>query len=883
MAPTRTARRSRLVTALIAAIGLVVGGTVFAAPAAAVGSLNVTIEDSNGDPIPNLDVALWDGSVTTWDSTDASGILDTAGLAAGNYQVYSQDFHYVDDSTTLVVLDDPAPPTTATLTLLDTARVQGSIPTDAGGLLTQVTFYYYDSISNNFYPGPSQSVDSDGTFELPVPYANGLSTYAVHFDVPDDVPYLDTFYDLTDDVWLSTTISVGTPGTVYGLGAVGLIPTGLISGVVEDTFGNPISGASVWARDTTTSATYGSTSDSFGEYALRVPDADASYEVWSDAIGYDSEWYPNTDSSSFVAVDITTADRAAEDVDFSLESSVQSVLGNTIYRDALNLLHPFDVEVELYAADGVGTFSPEPIDSSFGFDDFQFIDLPDGTYRLGFLDENGYYTSWSSYFDGSTSVTPTGPNGQCYIEFTTTTGLPDLILDDILVEEEATPDTCEASPWASSLDGTFTGAVLNIASFTSPVRAYLGSATDGRLLDSSPVDPTTGGYSLWGIHSSTGYFVQFETSGTDPFLDTLLGEDTGVPLLLWAGPDENWDDVTDTHYIPLPPFSDSYSNDVILPDATVYTGTVTSSGLPVEGACVYIESYSDTDLYDCDETGADGTYVLKVPVGDTWNLTAAAFAFDPEYWDDVADLVDATPLTFPTAGVDPAHYDFDLAGHDTGLYGSVSDDISPVSGIKVHVYKPVTGGWAEFTTITTDAITAEFRLEQADMGTLPSTFRLRFESATGQWLKIDEYIAGFISGSLPDFVDEPTCFIDVPPLRPGPLYIFDAYYDPAQAPGLCSAQPAPSSGGGSSGGSGHHGGKKFTAVTETPAPTATPTPTPTPTPTESAEPDETPSPTATPTPEVPAGLTWLPPWVWLIVGIIVLLVCGTGFLILRRR
>jgi hypothetical protein len=883
MSRTRFARRSRTTAALIAALGIVVGSIAFASPAAADGSLHLTVQDSNSDPIPFLHVEFDDGAGTVYsDTTDASGILDASGIAPGTYQVYVLDtFEYVDDQTPLVVIDDPSP-TTATLTLLDTGRVQGSIPADAGGAASEVTFYYYDSVSDDFSPGPVQSVEADGSFELPIPYASGLSTYAVHVDVPDDVPYLDTFYNLVDDVLLADTIDAGIPGTIYGLGPVDLIPSGLISGVVEDTFGNSISGATVTAQDTTTFATYTVGTDLSGEYSLQVPSADASYEVWSSATGYDPEWYPNTDFSSFVEVEVTTSDRWVEDVDFSLESMAQSVLGNTIYRDASNLIHPFDVEVDLFEADGLGTFSPDPIDYSGFFDEFTFIDLPDGTYRLGFLDENGYYTSWSNYFDGPTTVTPTGPNGACYIEFTTTAGLPDLVFGDILLEDEATPDTCDGSPWATPSDGVFTGSVLNIADFDSPVRAFLGSATDGALLDSSPVDPTTGGYSLWGIHDSTGYFVEFETSGTDPFLDTLLGEDTGLPLLLWAGPDENWEDVADTYYIPIVPFSDSYGHDVTLPDATVYTGTVTSSGLPVEDACMYIESYGDPNLYACDRSDADGRYIHKVPVGETWNLMAGAFGFDIEYWDDAADLVDATPLVFPTAGVDPAHYDFDLAGQNTGIFGFVEDYVGPVSGIKVHVYKPVAGGWTELTTITTDPISAQFALGQADMGTLPSTFRLRFESATGQWLQLDRRLATFVT-SVSDFVDEQTCFIDVPTMRPGPVYIFSVRYDPAQAPGACGAEPVPGSGGGSStgGATKHHGTKKFIGVTETPTPTATPTPSPTPT--ETAEPEATPSPTATPIPDVPAVSGGLPAWVWIIIAILILVVCGGGFVILRRR
>lgn len=886
MTRTRFARPSRLIAASVAALALVLGGSIFASPAAALGSINLTLVDANSDPITNLDVRLSDGVDNYYDTTDGSGLLDTTDLPAGTYQVYSEDPSYIDDSTPVVVVDDPAPPTTGTLTLLSQARVEGSLPSDAGGSDAQIQFYYYDAGTDTYFGGPVQSIESDGTFDVPIPGANGLAEWGVFFDLPNDVPYLDTFYGPTDDVTVSTTISAGTPGTSTDLGSVSLLLSGLISGVVTDAFSNPLDGASITAVDTTSGGSLTVFSDSSGNYALQVPNATATYEVWSGRLGFTSEWFDETVSSSFTPVELTaTTDRVAQNVDFTLDSAFQGISGNTIYRDSSNLLHPLDIDVELFESDGAGTFSPEPTDWSDGSDEFAFADLPDGTYRIGFRDDNGNYTTWSNYFDGVTSVTPTGPNGSCYVEFTTTYGSPDLVFENIVVDEDATADTCDGAPWATPNDGVFTGAVLNIADFDSPVRAYLYSSPDGIELDSALVDPTTGGYSLWGIHDYAGYYVYFETSGTDPFLDTLLGDDGGAPLVLWAGPDENWDAVEDTSYVPIAPFTDRYSNDVTLPDATVFTGTVTSSGQPVEGACVSIESGSDPDSYACTSTAADGSFVHKVPVGDTWYLSAFAFGYDFEYWDDVVDLVDATPLDSTAPGLDPAAYDFDLTGQPTGIFGTVAEanTPSPVAGVTVHVYRPVSGGYSEFTTVVTDSSSTNVELLQADLGSLPSTFRLRFESSTGQWLSLDYYIAGIVS-SMPSFVDGPTCFIDVPSLRPGPEYIFVAVYDDTlQAPGTCSAEPAPSSGstgGGTPPGKNSHHGQP-SVITATPTPTPTPTPTVTPTP--SAPPTGAPS--STPT-AVPADASTVPDFgwlLWLIMVVVVLAVCGAGFVILRRR
>ena len=871
---TRT-RRPRIVAALVAALAVVVSGLTFAAPAAAVSDVQVTVLLPDGaTPAANTLVYLYDNATTQYydGTTDGVGVIQFVGVEPGSYEVGSPDAgsEYLWASDLVNVVDGT--PTTATVTLRTKALVTGTVPLDAVDTTGDPTYasVLFDG-GTGWQSYGRVEVGPSGSFAIPFPFESP-ATVTVLIEVPDTVAYADTYYGGVVDGASASTLVTGGVGTTSDAGEIDLIETWIIRGFAEDDLGTPVDGASVTATDSETGDEFTTTTAPDGTFRLdpTYTGVSTSFAIGATKAGHDvgiDSPGPTLDSTTRIA-----------DVTLDMDRLLPGVAGNGVYFLGGTLV-PALFTTTLYKSDGWGatapTFDPVPLDETSGAG-FDFAALDDGLYRVGFTNELGYGIPWSTHYVNGSQITPTGPGGNCYIEFEMSAGQPDLILEDILFDSTVTRDSCEYQPWVAQDDSTFYGQLDNMSGYASEVRVGLFSIGDNRIVSEGLVNPTNAGFSLQLPHNQTELLLVVYTAGVDPYLSTVFGDNDKA----WIGEPDSFD---------IDPFSVTPNMDynVGMVDALpahVFAGTVTSAdGSAVAGACLFIEDVSDPDRYDCTESAADGSYAAKVPPGADWILSAdgSAIGFSALFWEDQLDYADADPITSTAQRVDHG-YNFVLQGDPASILLSVGEISTGDTDIIVHIYRPSGSTWVEHEAVRLTPTSGQVMLTETEFGTAPSALRFRFEVPGVGFVQLQGYLVANALGLTLDTstLATTTCVIDTPVIRDGAPWIVTGGYDLADA-GSCAAEPVPSAGTPGTTGTGTPRTGTTPAATEdvTPVPTSTPTPAPSPSASESAEPTDE---TVVDKPAAASGpdLAWL---FWAAGVLVLLILAGGAVLIFRRR
>jgi hypothetical protein len=334
-----------------------------------------------------------------------------------------------------------------------------------------------------------------------------------------------------------------------------------------------------------------------------------------------------------------------------------------------------------------------------------------------------------------------------------------------------------------------------------------------------------------------------------------------------------------------------------MPPAALITGTVTDkvTGDPIANIWVSAESESGGDYSSEFYTGTDGTYVLRVVPG----LTYSVYAEDTgsTYRAMMYDNLDPCGCTFtpvnptlvqPSTGIDFALFEGVNAVFIEGiaLHDSLDPGAIPFDNVRVHLYKPVSGGWSEVDVTSSDNSGA-FELALPDFG----SYRLRFEQA-GLWLPVLE---GFATPGSPFSLQPITgCYVDTGLVDASSVQLLGpnvsvAFFVAAglDQTGGCGPEPTPSGStpaGTSTSTTKHPHRPSSFSVAEAITPLVIPTPTPTATPKPSASPSDSASPTPAPTsaPTIPTSidLTWL---IWLIGALLAIGIVVTIVVLVRRR
>jgi 5-hydroxyisourate hydrolase-like protein (transthyretin family) len=772
-----------------------------------------------------------------------------------------------------------------------TFTVTGTVPVGAGGSVQVVAFDWVAS-DDDWEAGSATTTANVTTGAFSIKLAAGSVRHTLGF-IPDHLPYQPTILgglaDLPDTNALGASVFSGAANSTKAVGAVTLLPGGVIEGVVTDPSGAAVPDAQVEAF--TVGGSGGGNSSRFvadtsadGSYYLSVSATAASYELVVDADGFESTFYPSTTNESDaedVTVDATSSFHRTA-IDVQLVATRPSLLAD--YAKGRS------AEFYLYRLTNGVVTSPVPVASDSDGDDFLEADeLDPGQYGVAFRDpKTGEWEPWLSYTGAGSLPGATGGSSSCILPVTIT-ATHDVSLGDVTL---GTPSTTCSAPWgtASSWSGTVTNFRAGEAITATLYR--LDASGNAIAVNHAEVGPG-GAYSIDGVADAGEYFSYFAVDDSAPFLDTWSdGED--------ATQDASFQHVVDTTPS-IPANADSPGHDVAMVAAVFLTGVVrTADGAPIANAVVEADAASDDDDYfDIASTDASGRWSIPLSAHRDVVLTAYASGYADQSWNHVADPDDATVVRSPASGTAPTSYDFSLTPTSTEIGGIVikidaaGQPAGLVSHLSASLYKEKAGTWKKIA--TQDATNIEGVDSIVDFtkatGTALSSgnYRMRFHAASG-WIAIGEYEEGSASVPPTGIVPGPVCFIPIPHVQNGEQRIVLAVVTPSSASKTChdepSAQSHPhSSGGGSSTSSWVNAAPAASVTGTTPSASATPTPTPSattpvPTPSPSAS-DSTPAPGASAAnPSSPVDFGWL---FWVIGGVGAVIVIGGIWLLLARR
>jgi len=500
--------------------------------------------------------------------------------------------------------------------------------------------------------------------------------------------YYDGVYEYSEATPVSVTMPDDTPNIDFTLDL-----GGTISGHVYQSDGTtPIEGAWVYAELIDGGWGRGTATDSDGSYTITTL-VTGQYRVQAYGEGYIGEYYDGVyDYSEATPVSVTMPDDTP-DIDFTLD------LGGTISG-------------HVYQSDGT-----TPIEGAW-----VYANLVDGGYGRG--------TTTAS--DGSYTIT-TLRTGQYRVR-AYGEGYIGEYYDNVYEESQATPvsvtmpDDTPGIDFTLDLGGTISGQVYQ-SDGTTPIE---GAWVSAYLID--------GGYDSGAITASDGSYT----------ITTLITGQYRVRAYSEGYIEEYYDSVYD--YNEATPVSVTMPDDTPGIDFTLDLGGTISGHIyqsdgitPVEGAWV-IGDLIDGGHFRVASTASDGSYTIAgLITGEYW-VRAGAEGYIAEYYDNVYDYNEATPVsvTMPddTPGID---FTLDLGGTISG-HVYQSDGITPVEGAWVYA-NLVDGGYGRGTTTASDGsytittlITGQYRVRAYP----PYGFNLVPSSTTAEVFEAETTTVDFV-------------------------------------------------------------------------------------------------------------------------------------------
>ncbi|MEA5409538.1 carboxypeptidase-like regulatory domain-containing protein [Haloarculaceae archaeon H-GB2-1] len=234
------------------------------------GTVSGTIQDAAGNALTGATVKISNTNSNTVHplSTGGSNTF-SKDVATGTWDVTVSKSGYASQTWSGVTLGENA--TKAhTFQLAQAGTIQGTVTNDSGSALSGM-----DVIAWNQSQGQqvdSTRTDANGDYSLGVP----AGTYDVFaFDQPPE----------TYEHAAAFRVSVSKGATVTeDLTMSKAPPSGTLTGTVVDPDGNPVSGASIEAVDSTYTNFESTTTDAQGQFSVSVPEG--TYEVTASASGY---------------------------------------------------------------------------------------------------------------------------------------------------------------------------------------------------------------------------------------------------------------------------------------------------------------------------------------------------------------------------------------------------------------------------------------------------------------------------------------------------------------------------------------------------------------------------------------------------------------------
>jgi uncharacterized repeat protein (TIGR01451 family) len=283
------------------------------------GTISGTVTDTGGNPLARCRVYAdpWDGDGPGGeDSTDAGGSYIITGLISGDYRVYAECGPYIteyfdgarhqDDATSVHVTEgEDSPGIDFALDLGGT--ITGTV-TDTGGIPLEDCWVYADSWDGSGGGGYGYA-DATGHYTI-----TGLATGDYRVEVYSD-GYVPQYYDAAYDPNHATPVHVvegeDTPGINFNLHL-----EGTISGNVEDSEANPVSGAKVCADSNDLESC--DWTDGDGYYLINGL-IGGEYVVNAKAFGYVREYYLDARTAGAATPVLVTEREDTPNVNFALD------------------------------------------------------------------------------------------------------------------------------------------------------------------------------------------------------------------------------------------------------------------------------------------------------------------------------------------------------------------------------------------------------------------------------------------------------------------------------------------------------------------------------------------------------------------------------------
>jgi hypothetical protein len=580
-------------------------------------------------PIPNTTVIIDGINNSFWGSaaTEVDGSYSLA-LPMGTYNVwafgnseYAAEFYdnaYYEYEATPVSVTVPDDTPGIDFILERGGTISGFVYDETGMPLPGVIVSTDYPISGHISNFRGFRTADDGSYTITGLQPGNYKVQAYTTGYIDE--YYDNVYESSEATPVQVTAHSDTPGINFYLDF-----GGSISGVVKDDSGSPMVGARIDASGIDIDCYADSCTADDGSYivgGLRP----GSYTVSAEAPGHVPEYYNNVYEHSEATPVPVTVPNNTPNIDFSLE--IGGSISGVVTDDSGIPIIGASVHADGYDVGGY-SYSQTRTDGSY-----TITGLRSGNYRVYasasvYIDE--YYDDVYDYSE-ATPVLVVKPNNTSNINFSLELG--GSILG--VVKDDSGNPIAGATVCADGYD----------------VSDYACTETAG-----------DGNYTIGGLRSGS-YIVSAEASGyLTTYYDNVYEWNDATPVV-----------VTVPNDTPNINFSLGLGGSI--------SGVVKDdSGNPISGASV---SASGIDISDFgyDSTSADGSYTIKGLLSGNYRVRASASAYLIEYYDNVYDYSEATPVSV-TAPDETTGIDFALGGAGT-ISGVVEDDSgNPIAGATV--------------------------------------------------------------------------------------------------------------------------------------------------------------------------------------------------------
>jgi protocatechuate 3,4-dioxygenase beta subunit len=349
-------------------------------------------EEGTGNPIPDLQVDLYDSSTLNYVGyalTDASGNYTKSGLATGLYKIgfnVVSALNYIPEyfnnssdlnGATAVSVTSGSETSGINAQLAQGGVIKGIVTEEGTGNPIPglpVDLYNSSTLNNVGYA----LTDASGNFTK-----SGLATgsYKISFNLGSGLNYVPEYYNNAPDSDSAAIVSVTAGSETLGIDAQ-LAQGGVVKGTVtEEGTGNPIPGLQVYVYESSTLNYVGyAQTDASGNYT-KLGLATGSYKIsfnLGSGLNYVPEYYNNAPDSGSAAIISVTAGSETLGIDAQLAQG--GVVKGTVTEEGTGNPIP-GLQVDVYESSTLN-YVGFAITDAFGY--YTKSGLATGLYKMGF-------------------------------------------------------------------------------------------------------------------------------------------------------------------------------------------------------------------------------------------------------------------------------------------------------------------------------------------------------------------------------------------------------------------------------------------------------------------------------------------------------------------